>query len=58
VRLTRRYAFPLITVKGGLPNKSRFCEPLSAHGFYGKEAETVAAIAGWMLKKPYLKEIE
>lgn len=58
VRLSRRYAFPLITVKGGLPPKSGPCEPLSEHGFYGKEAETVAAIAGWMLGKPFAKDIQ
>jgi len=57
-RLSQRFAFPLISVKGGKPNQSGFCEPLSAHGFYGKEAETVAAIAGWMLQKPFPKEIE
>jgi hypothetical protein len=44
-------------VNGGLPNKSRFCEPLSAHGFYGKEAQTIAAMAGWMLGKPFEKDI-
>jgi hypothetical protein len=47
----------LITVKGGKPPESGPCEPLAQHGFYGKEAETVDAIAGWMLKRPYAKEI-
>lgn len=49
--------FPLVTVRGGKPAESGPCEPLSAHGFYGKEAETVDAIAGWMLGKPYNRDI-
>jgi hypothetical protein len=54
-RLGRRY--PLITVKGGKPAQSPPCEPLAQHGFYGKEAETVDAIAAWMLGKPFQKDI-
>ena len=54
-RLGRR--FPLVTVKGGKPAESPPCEPLAQHGFYGKEAETVDAIAGWMLGKPFRKDI-
>lgn len=50
--------FPLITVKGGRPAESGPCDPLAQHGFYGKEAETVAALAAWMLQRPYPKEIE
>jgi hypothetical protein len=55
-RLGGRY--PLITVRGGKPPESGPCEPLSNHGYFGKEAETVDAIAAWMLKKPYPKEIQ
>jgi len=58
MRLSQRFAYPLITVKGGHPNKSGVCDSLSAHGFYGKESETVDAIAGWMLAKPFAKEIQ
>jgi len=54
-RLGGRY--PLITVHGGKPPESGPCEPLSSHGFLGKEAETVDAIAAWMLAKPFAKEI-
>lgn len=54
-KLASRYA--LISVKGGKPAESHACEPLSAHGFYGVEAQTVDAIAAWMLKKPFAKEI-
>ncbi|MGH8689780.1 MAG: alpha/beta hydrolase, partial [Burkholderiales bacterium] len=54
-RLARQ--FPLVTVQGGKPAESGPCDPLSAHGFFGKEAETVDAIAGWMLGKPFTREI-
>jgi pimeloyl-ACP methyl ester carboxylesterase len=49
--------FPLISVSGGLPPQSDPCEAMSPHGFIGKEAETVKAIAQWMLKQPFPKEI-
>jgi len=48
----------MISVTGGKPAESDACEPFSAHGYYGKEAPTVDAIAAWMLKKPFPKEIE
>ena len=48
----------LISVKGGDEPKSGPCEPFSRHGYIGKESPTVDAIAGWMLKKPFAKEIE
>ena len=54
-RAAREY--PLITVRGGKAPESGPCDPLSPHGFFGKEAETVDAIAAWMLKRPYAKEI-
>jgi|SRR5688572_17217300 len=49
--------YPLISVSGGLPPKSGACEGMSQHGYYGKEAETVDAIAKWMLKEPHPREI-
>ena len=54
-RLARR--FPLVSVSGGKPAQSGPCEPLSQHGFFGKEAETVDAIAAWMLGRPFSKGI-
>ena len=54
-RLADRY--PLVSVSGGQPPQSDPCEALSAHGYLGKEDETVEAIVNWMLKKPYRKEI-
>ena len=49
--------YPLITVEGGKTPETGPCDPLAPHGYYGKEAETVAAIAAWMLGKPFAKEI-
>jgi predicted esterase len=50
--------FPLISVSGGLPPQTGPCDPLSAHGYFGKEAETVAAITQWIARKPYAAEIK
>jgi hypothetical protein len=50
--------YPLVSVKGGKPPETGPCDPLSPHGYYGKEAETVGAIAAWMLGKPYPKDIQ
>jgi hypothetical protein len=50
--------YTLVSVAGGKPPESGPCDPLAAHGYFGKEAETVDAIAGWMLEKPFAKQIE
>ena len=50
--------FALITVNGGDPARSDPCEPFSAHGFLGKEPETVEPMVNWMLKKPYRTNID
>jgi hypothetical protein len=50
--------FPLISVSGGLPPQSAECDALSAHGFLGKESETVEQIVNWMLKKPFQHEVK
>jgi pimeloyl-ACP methyl ester carboxylesterase len=55
-RLAGRY--PLISVTGGKPPESGPCEPFAAHGYFGREAETAAAIASWMLHRPFPKDIE
>jgi hypothetical protein len=49
--------FPLITVNGGKPAESGPCDPYSAHGYFGKEAETVDAISAWILNKPFAKDV-
>lgn len=55
-RVVPRYE--LISVSGGKNAESGPCEPFSAHGYFGREAATVDAIAGWMLKRPFPKQIE
>jgi hypothetical protein len=54
-RLGREYA--LVTVHGGSEPKSGPCDPFAAHGFYGREADTVDAIAAWMLGKPFQRDL-
>lgn len=54
-RLADRY--PLVSVSGGPPPQSKPCEAMSAHGFLGREADTVDAIAKWILKQPHPREI-
>jgi pimeloyl-ACP methyl ester carboxylesterase len=50
--------YPLITVRGGKPAESDPCEPLSAHGYYGKEAETIRAMKSWMLGGAFPRMVE
>ena len=56
LRLAVRY--PLISVSGGKAAESGPCEPYAAHGYFGREAETAAAIAAWMLGRAFPKDIE
>ena len=55
-RLAARY--PLVTVSGGKPPESGPCEPFAAHGYFGREAQTAAAISAWILKRPYSQHID
>ena len=50
--------YDLISVSGGRPAESPPCEPFAAHGFFGVEGQTVDAIAAWMLKRPFPKQVE
>jgi len=54
-RLAARY--PVVSVSGGLPPQSKPCDAMTPHGFLGREADAVDAIAKWMLKQPYPLEI-
>jgi len=49
--------FPLISVFGGSPPQSGPCDAFSAHGFLGKESETVEQIVNWMLKRAFHSEV-
>jgi len=55
-RLSDKY--PLVSVLGGRPPQSGPCDALSAHGYFGKESETVEQIVNWMLKKPFQEQVK
>ena len=57
-KLAEARRYPLISVRGGLPATSDACEAFSAHGYLGREKETVEAIVNWMLQKPYREKID
>ena len=50
--------YTLITVIGGKPAETDPCEPLAAHGYFGKEEVTVNAIKNWMLGRPFPQTAE
>ncbi len=50
--------YPLITVRGGKPAQSGPCEPRSAHGYFGREAETMDAIKSWIFSRPFPRVVE
>jgi hypothetical protein len=55
-RLADRY--PLVSVFGGDAPQSGRCDAFSQHGFFGKEAATIAEIVNWRLKKPFRTEVK
>src|SRR5262245_56712745 len=48
--------YPLISVFGGRAPESGPCDPFSAHGYFGKESETVEQIVNWMLKNHFSRK--
>ncbi len=53
-----RLGYPLITVIGQDPPLSDACQARNAHGFWGRDAQVVAAIRAWAASQPYPKTIE
>jgi alpha/beta superfamily hydrolase len=49
--------YPLVTVSGGRPPESGPCDPLSAHGFFGKEVETVEAVKDWIRGRSFATQV-
>jgi pimeloyl-ACP methyl ester carboxylesterase len=47
----------LLTVDGGDPPQSDACEPLSPHGYFGREAAVAKAIQAWLLGQEIPHEI-
>jgi hypothetical protein len=50
--------YTLITIVGGKPAETGPCDPLSAHGYFGKEEVAVNAIKNWMFGRPYPQTAE
>jgi hypothetical protein len=48
---------PLISVSGGDPPQSGPCDPLSPHGFFGRDAPVVRAMKDFMLGREFAREI-
>lgn len=49
--------FPLVSVSGGDAPQTGPCAPLSAHGFFGREAPVVQAMKDWMLGREFARDI-
>lgn len=47
----------LITVRGSIEPESGPCDPLSNHGYFGREAQVSRAIRAWILGQPFEREI-
>ena len=46
----------LITVHGSIEPESGPCDPLSNHGYFGREAPVAEAIRNWILGRPHARE--
>ena len=47
----------LISVSGGDPPQSGPCEPMSPHGYFGRDAPVVNALKNWMLGREFAHDI-
>ena len=47
----------LITVRGSIEPESGPCDPLSNHGYFGREGQVATAIRAWILGQPFEREI-
>jgi alpha/beta hydrolase fold len=47
----------LISVSGGDPPQSGPCEPMSPHGYFGRDAPVVKALKNWMLGREFARDI-
>jgi pimeloyl-ACP methyl ester carboxylesterase len=48
---------PLVSVSGGSPPQTGPCEPLSPHGFFGRESDVAGAMRNWMLGRRVAREL-
>jgi hypothetical protein len=47
----------LISVSGGDPPQSGPCEPMSPHGYFGRDAAVAPAVKNWMLGRDFERDI-
>jgi hypothetical protein len=47
----------LISVSGGDAPQSGPCEPMSPHGYFGRDAPVVKALKNWMLGREFARDI-
>jgi hypothetical protein len=47
----------LISVSGGDPPQSGPCEPMSPHGYFGRDPPVVQALKNWMLGREFARDI-
>jgi hypothetical protein len=47
-----------VTVSGGDPPKSDACEPLSPHGYYGREAAVVQVLRAYLHGQEFAHDIQ
>jgi hypothetical protein len=55
--LAKKHHYPLVEVDGGSAPVTGPCEPGAPHGFYGREADTVAQILRWVRGEPVAERI-
>ncbi len=48
---------PLVSVSGGDPPQSGPCDPMSPHGYFGRDAPVAQAIRNWMLGRDFARDI-
>jgi Serine aminopeptidase, S33 len=48
----------LVSVSGGDPPQSGPCDPMSPHGYFGRDAPVVLAMKNWMLGRNFARDIQ
>jgi hypothetical protein len=48
----------LVSVSGGDPPQSGPCDPMSPHGYFGRDAQVALAMKSWMLGREFSRDIQ
>lgn len=48
----------LVSVSGGDPPQSGPCDPMSPHGYFGRDAQVALAMKNWMLGRDFTRDIQ